>query len=86
LPESYHGDMAKKQMSLDEQLRQAIHDSGKSQYQLAKESGVHKTALSRFMRGERDLTLASTTSLCEVLGLQFCPSVKAEKKTQKNLS
>ena len=63
--------MAKK-LSLSEQVRRAIQDSGKTQYRIAKESGVDKGALSRFMSGERGLTLESLDRLTDYLGLVLC--------------
>jgi transcriptional regulator with XRE-family HTH domain len=66
--------MAKKHISLPEQLKQAIVRSGLSLYKLGEASGVDSGRLSRFMRGERDLTLKTTAKLCDVLGLKFCPT------------
>jgi transcriptional regulator with XRE-family HTH domain len=60
-------------MDLAEQLREAVKASGRSLGQLARESGVDPSRLSRFLRGERDLTLEATGKLCGVLGLTFCP-------------
>jgi hypothetical protein len=45
--------------------------SGQSVSPLGQPRGVDSSRLSRFMRGARDFTLAATTRLCEVLGLQF---------------
>jgi transcriptional regulator with XRE-family HTH domain len=63
--------MAKRHTNLEEQLRQAIRASGLSLTQLGHTTGVDSGRLSRFMRGERDLTLAATTKLCEALDLQL---------------
>jgi transcriptional regulator with XRE-family HTH domain len=68
--------MAKAQRcSLADQLRQAIRDSGITIYKLSQESGVHRSQLSRFLHGERDLSLAVSDKICGVLGVQFCKTV-----------
>jgi transcriptional regulator with XRE-family HTH domain len=58
---------------LVEQLREAIRDSGKTLYQLSKDAGVGKDQLSRFMRGERTLTLPVAEKVCRALGLRLAP-------------
>jgi transcriptional regulator with XRE-family HTH domain len=52
-------------------LREAIQDSGLSLNQLGQRAGIDHSRLSRFVRGERDLTLDSVDKLCRVLGLQL---------------
>ena len=44
---------------IDEQLRQAILDSGLTAYAVAKGSGVGQPVLSRFLARERDIRLAT---------------------------
>ena len=61
----------RRQKPVSEQLRQAIRDSGLSLYGLGRQSGVNDGALSRFMRGERDLTTRSVDRLCKSLGLEL---------------
>jgi transcriptional regulator with XRE-family HTH domain len=67
--------MAKQTTDLADQLRAAIRASGLSLNQLGQTTGVDSGRLSRFMRGERDLTLGASTSLCRLLGLELCASV-----------
>ena len=55
--------------SLVVHLREAIKHSGQSLYQLAQATGVGRDRLSRFLRGERDLTLEAADRLCQALGL-----------------
>jgi transcriptional regulator with XRE-family HTH domain len=57
---------------LADQLRRAIEGSGITLYQLSQASGVHRSQLSRFMRGERDLGLVIADKVCQVLGIGFC--------------
>jgi transcriptional regulator with XRE-family HTH domain len=71
--------MAKPRNNLEEQLRAAIRECGMSLTQLGDTTGVDSGRLSRFMRGERDLTLGATTKLCEALGLRLTrPSPNCE--------
>jgi transcriptional regulator with XRE-family HTH domain len=46
-----------------DELRQAIQQSGQSQYALAKSVGVDQSVISRFMAGQRDVTLATAAKL-----------------------
>ena len=57
-------------LTLSEQLRAAIAESGQSLQQLAQESGVDVAALSRFVRGERTLTMTTADRLAAYLKLQ----------------
>ena len=66
--------MAKQEAQLERQLRQAIRESGMSVYRLAKLSGVPQPVLSRFMNGTRGITLATTSKLASVLGLELRPT------------
>jgi len=86
----YDGGMSK-QADLSKQLRDAIQASGQSLNQLGHAAEVDAGRLSRFMRGERTLTLDAVSRLCQVLGLKFCPAEEdagqvepaPEKKTKK---
>jgi transcriptional regulator with XRE-family HTH domain len=56
---------------LVEQIRAAIRASGLSLNRLAQASGVDTGQLSRFMRGERNITVASAERVCTALGLRL---------------
>ena len=73
-----------KPQTLADQLRQAIEHSGVTLYKLSQDSGVDRSQLSRFMRGERDMSLLVTDKVCQVLGLRFCKSAEddAPRSTQ----
>ena len=60
-----------KKVSLSDQLRRAIDASGKSRYRIAKDLDVSEATLSRFMSGERGLTLKLLDRLTEYLGLSL---------------
>lgn len=58
-------------VGLVDQLRDAIRASDRTDHDLAIAAGVAPSALSRFMRGERGLTLDTVDALCEVLGYRL---------------
>lgn len=66
-----------KRIDIEQQLRDAISQSGRSLNQLGQAAGVDSGRLSRFMRGERGLTSQAVTQLCQALGLKLCPDEAA---------
>lgn len=54
---------------LSDQLRDIMRGSDLSQNELARRSGVHKTQLSRFMNGHRQLSLDNVDRISRVLQL-----------------
>ena len=59
-----------------EQLRRAINESGMSRYALWKATGVAQSTLSKFMAGQRGLSLESIDKLVDVLGLTLTSQKK----------
>jgi transcriptional regulator with XRE-family HTH domain len=57
--------------SLTEQLRDAIRSSGESLNQLSRRCGIGRDRLSRFVRGERDLTVRAAAKICAALDLEL---------------
>jgi transcriptional regulator with XRE-family HTH domain len=55
---------------VSDQLREIIATCGLSHGELSRRSGVDKTTLGRFMRGERGLSMKGMDSLGAVLGLE----------------
>lgn len=53
-----------------ESLRAAIRDSGKSANQLASETGVPQTTISRFLTG-KDMGIHRAAKLAKALGLEL---------------
>lgn len=74
--------MARKSSKLDlaEQLRNGFHRSGLSRFALAKRAGVSYSVVHRIMAGNRDITLATASKLCGVLGLEFKPVRRRPRK------
>jgi len=64
--------------SIIEILRKAIEDSGYSQNQLSKLSGVNRAQINRFVKGERTLTLESAEKIAKVLKLELKPKKKVK--------
>lgn len=61
--------MSKPPKPISDQLRAAIDASGLSRYRICKELGIDQATMSRFMSGERGLTLKVIDRLGEFLGL-----------------
>jgi plasmid maintenance system antidote protein VapI len=59
--------------TLADALRKAIRESGISQQQLSYATEVPAPAISRFVNGHRDLTLATADKLAAHLGLELRP-------------
>jgi len=72
--------MGGRRADIEGQLRRAIEKSPLTQYQLAKVSGINKGILSRFIRGERTITLATAARLAEALDLELRPASKPERQ------
>ncbi len=64
--------------TLSDQLRAAIRGSGLSLYKLAKRTRVDHGQLSRFLRGERSITLETADRIAEELGLRLARSTEGE--------
>jgi DNA-binding phage protein len=59
--------------SLVDELRDAIRNSGETEYRVAKESGVAQPILNRFLHGERGVSLETAAKVCKYLGLHLAP-------------
>ncbi len=65
--------MAKEKRSrgLIEQLREAIRNSGEALNQLEQRTGIGRDRLSRFIRGERNISLEAADTIFRALGLRI---------------
>ena len=70
-------------MTVTEQLRQAIDESGRSRYALAKETGIHVATLHRFYYGEGNLSADGIDKLADALGLELTRKRPATRKGTK---
>lgn len=66
------------------ELRKAIETSGRSLSELGRVSGVNNSQLSRFMRGERSLTVAAAGRICEALDLHLVSGTKPKRQRPAN--
>ena len=66
-------------LSLADQLRQAIEDSGLTLYRIAKDSGVHYGMLYRFYVGERDMRLQTADKLAGYFQMRLTRPIKPKK-------
>ena len=64
-------------MSLTDQLRKAIHDSGLSLYMVAKATHTPYAAIHGFANGHRDIKLETADKLAELFGMKLtAPNVR----------
>lgn len=54
---------------MSDQIRSAIDSCGITRYRISKETGISESALSRFMTGERGLSMTALDALADYLGL-----------------
>lgn len=71
--------MAKKAKLISEQVRDAIEASGMSGYALARAAAIDESLLSKFRRGQSNLSLAAVDRLGGVLGLDIAVRRKPPK-------
>ena len=62
----------KQRLSLSDELRQEIERSGVSRYSIWQQTGIDQGSLSKFMDGERGLSIESIDTIAELLGLHIC--------------
>jgi transcriptional regulator with XRE-family HTH domain len=56
-----------------ERLRRAIRECGMTRYAISVRTGIDQATLSRFMTGERGLSLRAIDKLMDSLGLEIRP-------------
>jgi plasmid maintenance system antidote protein VapI len=61
--------MGKWRLTFSDELRRAIDDSGLTRYRIAQMLGIAESTLSRFMSGERGLTMKCLDRLAALLDL-----------------
>jgi plasmid maintenance system antidote protein VapI len=66
-------------MALQDQLRQAVQDSGLTLYAIAKGAKIAYPVLYRFASGERDLTLETATKLADYFGMKLTRPKRPKK-------
>ena len=62
-----------------EQLRRAIRDCGETRYSLAKRTGIDQSTMSRFVTGNRGLSMEALDRLFDALDLEVKPRKRKAK-------
>lgn len=65
--------MAKKTRAMSDVIRQTVETAGLSRYAISQATGVPQSALSRFVSGERGLSMENLDALCEFFHLELKP-------------
>jgi plasmid maintenance system antidote protein VapI len=66
--------------SISEALRRAILDSGRPLLRIARETGIQRASLSRFVRGKNSLRLDVADKLAAYFGLELTKTTKQDGK------
>lgn len=61
----------RKQKTMTDEVRESVEQSGMSRYAICKATGISEAAMSRFMRGQRGLTLYTLDRLAAFLDLHI---------------
>ena len=65
---------------LAEQLRKAIAASGLTPYRIATDADVDRAIMTRFVNGDRGLTLDTASKIADYLALELRPKRRSAKK------
>ena len=63
--------MAQRRVTLSDQMRRAVDESGMSRYAICKATGMDQANMSRFMSGETGLTLETADRIAKLLNLEL---------------
>ena len=73
--------MTKRQpKKLSDQLREAIRNAGCSRYEICRQTGIDQSVLSKFMSGERGVSLATADLLCDFLEVGLTKQRRGKRK------
>lgn len=72
-----------RRVTLSEQLRHLIDRSGESRYRICKAIGLAESALSRFMSGERGLSMEVLDRLFPLLNLRIVTRPRSKNNRDK---
>ncbi len=68
---------------ISNQLRDIIEASGESRYEIARQTGIDQSALSRFASGERGLSMTALDTLAEYFDLDIVSRRRTTKAKRK---
>jgi plasmid maintenance system antidote protein VapI len=63
----------KHKIDLAATIRRAIKQSGLTPYRVATDADVDRAIMTRFVNGQRGLTLDTASRICDMLGLELRP-------------
>ncbi len=72
--------MGKRRVKLSNQIRQAVVACGVTRYSISKATGISESALSRFVSGERGLSLGTLDRLADFLELSIVAGKRPKPK------
>jgi plasmid maintenance system antidote protein VapI len=72
--------MADKRLAFSDELRRAVDACGLSRYRIAKTLGIAESTLSRFMSGERGLTMKCLDRLAALLDRHVAAGKRPRKR------
>ena len=72
--------MRAKPLPISDQLRRVILDCGQTRYAICKATGIGQDVLSRFIHGERGLSMEVLDTLGDYLGLRIVADKPRAKK------
>ena len=69
-----------------DQLRAAIDNSGLTRYAIAKATGTQQSQMSRFMAGERGLSIECIEKICELIGARLVVEHRVDQPAPRKQS
>jgi plasmid maintenance system antidote protein VapI len=72
--------MGKKRLRFSDELRRAVDACGLSHYRICQELGIAESTLSRFMSGQRGLTMKCLDRLAALLDLHVAAGKRPKRK------
>jgi plasmid maintenance system antidote protein VapI len=70
-------------MSILDDLRKATAADGRSITAIAEQANIHRVSLSRFVSGDRDLSIEAAEKLADALGIVFIAKPAAKPTAKK---
>jgi plasmid maintenance system antidote protein VapI len=71
------------ELKVVQQLKDAIRATGLTHRDIARAADIGPDILSRFMSGQRDLTLKTAARICRAVGLELTPEKKPKGKPRE---